>query len=178
MAENNAQGKKGPEPSSPPPDSGSQDVGLGLTGVEASSPDSRAAADGNRESIAGATAEDAALAALATAEAASSSVGPDSPSFALLAALRAQVTDLSSQVGSLNTKLVRSYTRIGDLEDETADRAVNEKRLAAKVAELETDKRKWEAEIARGGWVERVRAGTQLSVYSTRTDLRCLLGTG
>lgn len=83
-------------------------------------------------------------------------IDPNSPSFILVAALRSQITDLTSQVTSLNSKLVRSYTSIGDLEDEVHERKEGERRAKAKAVELEQDKQRWEREIERGGWIERV----------------------
>lgn len=83
-------------------------------------------------------------------------IDPDSPSFMLVASLRSQITDLTSQVTSLNSKLVRSYTATGDLEDELHDKRESEQRLQQRVKELEDYRAKWETEIERGGWVERV----------------------
>lgn len=79
------------------------------------------------------------------------------PSFILVASLRSQITDLTSQVTSLNSKLVSSYTRIGDFEDDLHDRADEVTRLKARVAALEKSKGDWEREIEVGGWVEKVR---------------------
>lgn len=81
----------------------------------------------------------------------------DSPSFILVATLRSRITDLTSQVTSLNSKLVTSYTRIGDFEDDLHDAREREEKLKAKIVALEKDKVTWEQEIERGGWVERVR---------------------
>jgi hypothetical protein len=80
----------------------------------------------------------------------------DSPSFVLVASLRSEITDLTHQVTSLNTKLVSSYTRIGDLEDDLHERVGEETRARQKISALETDKSTWEQEISGGGWVERV----------------------
>ena len=80
----------------------------------------------------------------------------DDDDFELMASLRSQITDLSSQVTSLNTKLVRSYTRIGDLEDDLHDKGQKESRAQAKVEALENDKISWAAQIEQGGWIERV----------------------
>jgi chromosome segregation ATPase len=77
-------------------------------------------------------------------------------SFILVAQLRSQITDLTSQVTSLNTKLVKSYTTNGDLEDELHDTKEREAQLRKRVAQLEKDSAKWEKEIEAGGWVERV----------------------
>jgi len=83
-------------------------------------------------------------------------IDPNSASFLLLASLRSQITDLSSQVTSLNSKLIRSYTQIGDLEDDIHDVRSQDQRLKAHLATLEADKKRWEREIEGGGWVERV----------------------
>lgn len=110
--------------------------------------------------------DNATLAALAASSSSSLPISPnrveddhqevDSPSFLLVAALRSQITDLTSQVTSLNSKLVRSYTTVGDLEDEVHERREGERRAKARAVELEQDKQRWEREIERGGWVERV----------------------
>lgn len=78
---------------------------------------------------------------------------PTEPS---VAALEARIADLTSQVTSLNAKLVRSFDRIGDLEDDLHEKGRNDSRVQAHVAELERDKTTWEAEMEGGGWVERV----------------------
>jgi len=83
-------------------------------------------------------------------------IDPNSASFLLLASLRSQITDLTSQVTSLNSKLVKSYTQIGDLEDDLHDVRSEDQRLKAKLTTLEADKARWEREIEGGGWVERV----------------------
>jgi hypothetical protein len=75
----------------------------------------------------------------------------------LVAFLRGQITDLTSQVTSLNGKLVKSYTTRGDLEDTLHDTQEMERQLKKRVKDLETDKEKWTKEIEQGGWVERVR---------------------
>lgn len=74
----------------------------------------------------------------------------------LVAFLRGQITDLTSQVTSLNGKLVKSYTTRGDLEDTLHDTQEMERQLRKRVKDLEADKEKWTKEIEQGGWVERV----------------------
>lgn len=81
----------------------------------------------------------------------------------LVAILRAQITDLASQVTSLNSKLVKSYTTRGELEDELHEKQEQERAMRKRVADLEKDKEKWEKEIEAGGWVEKVR----LAFYSS-----------
>jgi len=83
----------------------------------------------------------------------SSSLTPDE----LVAFLRGQITDLTSQVTSLNGKLVKSYTTRGDLEDNLHETKQVEMGLRKRVKELEVDKERWTKEIEQGGWVERVR---------------------
>ncbi|GEM09866.1 GDP/GTP exchange factor Sec2p [Rhodotorula toruloides] len=73
----------------------------------------------------------------------------------LIAILRAQITDLASQVTSLNSKLVKSYTTRGELEDELHEKQEQERAMRKRVADLEKDKEKWEKEIEAGGWVEK-----------------------
>ncbi|GAA5854235.1 hypothetical protein JCM8547_001748 [Rhodosporidiobolus lusitaniae] len=80
---------------------------------------------------------------------------PSATNDELLAALRTQITDLASQVTSLNSKLVKSYTTRGELEDDLHDKQEQEQLLRRRVAELEKDKQRWEAEIEAGGWVEK-----------------------
>ncbi|KAI5476946.1 GDP/GTP exchange factor Sec2p [Pseudohyphozyma bogoriensis] len=112
------------------------------------------------------------LAALAASDAVSSD--PNSPSFILVAALRSQITDLTSQVTSLNSKLVSSYTRTGDLEDDLHDRIQQGTKLSARVKELEQDKVKWEKEIEKGGWVERnhVQSEMQRLMYKVMEETK------
>lgn len=83
-------------------------------------------------------------------------IDPNSASFLLLASLRSQITDLSSQVTSLNSKLVKSYTQIGDLEDDLHEVKAEDYRLKSQLSTLVQDKQRWEREIEGGGWVERV----------------------
>ena len=88
----------------------------------------------------------------------SSSLTPDE----LVAFLRGQITDLTSQVTSLNGKLVKSYTTRGDLEDNLHETKQVEMGLRKRVKELEVDKERWTKEIEQGGWVERVRSLSHL----------------
>lgn len=81
----------------------------------------------------------------------------------LVAFLRGQITDLTGQVTSLNSKLVKSYTTRGELEDDLHDNEEAVRSLRQRVAQLEQDKVKWDKEIEAGGWVEKVRPGHPLS---------------
>lgn len=92
----------------------------------------------------------------------------------LVASLRGQITDLTSQVTSLNGKLVKSYTTRGDLEDNLHDTQEVERQLRTRVKDLEADKEKWTKEIEQGGWVERVRLSFLSSQSShASTHLNC-----
>ncbi|GAA6001412.1 uncharacterized protein JCM10292_006241 [Rhodotorula paludigena] len=73
----------------------------------------------------------------------------------LIPFLRGQITDLTGQVTSLNSKLVKSYTTRGELEDDLHDAQENERNLRKKVADLERERAKWDKEIEAGGWVEK-----------------------
>ncbi|GAA5921772.1 hypothetical protein JCM3775_001813 [Rhodotorula graminis] len=73
----------------------------------------------------------------------------------LVAFLRGQITDLTGQVTSLNSKLVKSYTTRGELEDDLHDNEEAVRGLRQRVAQLEQDKVKWDKEIEAGGWVEK-----------------------
>ncbi|KAM0752425.1 hypothetical protein T439DRAFT_324515 [Meredithblackwellia eburnea MCA 4105] len=90
------------------------------------------------------------------------------PSFVLVASLRSQITDLTSQVSSLNTKLVSSYTRIGDFEDDLHERHNEIKALKSQVTELQRSKDTWEREIEAGGWVEKHHVQTEMRGLMTR----------
>lgn len=81
---------------------------------------------------------------------------PEASADELVAFLRGQITDLTSQVTSLNGKLVKSYTTRGDLEDNLHDIQEVEMQLKKRVKDLELDKERWTKEIEAGGWVERV----------------------
>lgn len=80
----------------------------------------------------------------------------------LVAFLRGQITDLTGQVTSLNSKLVKSYTTRGELEDDLHDNEEAVRGLRQRVAHLEQDKVKWDKEIEAGGWVEKVRPRASL----------------
>ncbi|GAA5983334.1 hypothetical protein JCM10908_000245 [Rhodotorula pacifica] len=73
----------------------------------------------------------------------------------LVAMLRGQITDLAGQVTSLNSKLVKSYTQRGEIEDDLHDTQEQEALLKMRVAELERDRERWTKEIEAGGWVEK-----------------------
>ncbi|GAA6061479.1 hypothetical protein JCM10212_002558 [Sporobolomyces blumeae] len=80
---------------------------------------------------------------------------PQATADELVAFLRGQITDLTSQVTSLNGKLVKSYTTRGELEDDLHDIQEVERQLRTRVKDLEADREKWTKEIEAGGWVEK-----------------------
>lgn len=73
----------------------------------------------------------------------------------LVAMLRGQITDLTGQVTSLNSKLIKSYTQRGEIEDDLHDIQEEHTILKMKHAELERERDRWTKEIEAGGWVER-----------------------
>lgn len=80
----------------------------------------------------------------------------DSTTDSLVEKLNNEILELSSQVTSLNSKLINGYTRLGDLEDELEEKNSKEFKLLNKLNELEKEKLEREKSIETGGWVERV----------------------
>lgn len=74
-----------------------------------------------------------------------------------LARLKSQISELTSQVTSLNGKLVQSYNRVGGLEDDIHGRSIEVKDLQSKVEKLEAERRTWEERYEGGLLVEKVR---------------------
>ena len=73
-----------------------------------------------------------------------------------LSALKNQIAELTSQVTSLNGKLVQSYNRVGGLEDDIHGRAMEAKALQTKVEKLEAERKTWEERYEGGLLVEKV----------------------
>jgi len=71
-------------------------------------------------------------------------------------ALHSQVSELQSQLASLNSKLVGSFQRVGDLEDQLEHDKEMTLGLRNKVNELETLKSNWERKMEGGLLVEKV----------------------
>ncbi|KAH8925279.1 hypothetical protein BT69DRAFT_1295794 [Atractiella rhizophila] len=84
---------------------------------------------------------------------------PESPTFSLITSLRSQITDLTSQVHTLNSKLVSSFHKISDLEDEQEHARVLKKRVAG----LEKEKQEWNAALEGGTFVERRHVQSELT---------------
>jgi hypothetical protein len=70
--------------------------------------------------------------------------------------LRSKVADLTSQVTSLNGKLVASYNRVGNLEDEADQKVMEIRDLTSKVDRLEAERKVWEDKYEGGLLVEKV----------------------
>lgn len=70
--------------------------------------------------------------------------------------LRHKVVDLASQVTSLNGKLVASYNRVGNLEDEADQKVMEIRSLTSKVGKLEAERKIWEDKYEGGLLVEKV----------------------
>lgn len=73
-----------------------------------------------------------------------------------LSALKNQIAELTSQVTSLNGKLVQSYNRVGGLEDDIHGRSMEAKALQTKVEKLEAERKTWEERYEGGLLVEKV----------------------
>lgn len=78
------------------------------------------------------------------------------PYSVLEATLRLQIADLMSQVSSLNSKLVSSFGRVGDLEDTLDGEKHKSDRLARQVKTLTDERTRWEERVEGGMLVEKV----------------------
>lgn len=89
--------------------------------------------------------------------------------------LKLKVTDLASQVTSLNGKLVASYNRVGNLEDEADQKVMEIRTLTSKVEKLEAERKIWEDKYEGGLLVEKVgghiRRTWRRSVYTCQPAL-------
>lgn len=70
--------------------------------------------------------------------------------------LKAELADMQSQLASLNSKLVNTFGRIGDLEDELENANGMTVGLRNKVNELEVERSAWDRRMEGGHIVERV----------------------
>jgi hypothetical protein len=85
--------------------------------------------------------------------------------------LRAQVQDLFSQVTQLNSKLVSSYDRVSDLEDDLHMSSANARSSALKIAQLELERTQHLSALNTGLLVERSAVTAELSrVMEKATD--------
>lgn len=77
--------------------------------------------------------------------------------------LRHKVIDLASQVTSLNGKLVASYNRVGNLEDEADQKVMELRNLTSKVEKLEAERKIWEDKYEGGLLVEKAHVQLELT---------------
>ncbi|PWN48027.1 hypothetical protein IE53DRAFT_381668 [Violaceomyces palustris] len=93
---------------------------------------------------------------------------PRQPEFAIeapeakIARLEAQVSDLTNQVTGLNGKLVRSFERISDLEDDLSDAHARIMSYTTKIAELEKEREEHLAALNTGLLVERAHVSSEM----------------
>lgn len=76
--------------------------------------------------------------------------------------LQAQVSDLTNQVTGLNEKLVKSFNRIADLEDDYSDAQENIRTMAAKIKELEKERAEHLDALNTGLLVEKAHVSSEM----------------
>jgi Rab guanine nucleotide exchange factor SEC2 len=81
----------------------------------------------------------------------------------LISSLRSQITDLFSQVTQLNSKLVTSYDRVSDLEDELHMRSSNLRQSSLKISQLELERTQHLSALNTGLLVEREQVKEELN---------------
>ncbi|KAI0828610.1 hypothetical protein BC628DRAFT_1316486 [Trametes gibbosa] len=81
----------------------------------------------------------------------------------VIESLRAQVQDLFSQVSQLNNKLVRSYDRVSDLEDELHVSSSNYRQATLKISQLELERTQHLSALSTGLLVEKSHVTTELN---------------
>lgn len=81
----------------------------------------------------------------------------------VIESLRAQVQDLFSQVTQLNNKLVRSYDRVSDLEDELHVTSSNLRQTTLKISQLELERTQHLSALSTGLLVEKSHVTTELN---------------
>lgn len=92
----------------------------------------------------------------------SSSSDPDAQA-QVIASLRSQVQDLYSQVSQLNNKLVRSYDRVSDLEDELHVTSASLQNATVKVSQLQLEHAQHVSALSTGLLVEKANVTTELT---------------
>ncbi|KAK0520764.1 hypothetical protein OC834_006910 [Tilletia horrida] len=108
-------------------------------------------------------------AAAAAAAASASSTTLTEPSAAdTTAKLEAHILDLTAQVTGLNEKLVRSFERISDLEDDLSDAHARVSAYSIKVAELEKERQEHLAALNTGLLVEKAHVSSEMSKLMER----------
>ena len=81
----------------------------------------------------------------------------------VISSLRAQITDLITQVSQLNSKLVKSYDRVSDLEDEVHVAAQNARTTSLKISNLEIERAQHLAALNTGLYVEKAHVTAELT---------------
>ena len=77
--------------------------------------------------------------------------------------LRSQVQDLFAQVSQLNSKLVRSYDRVSDLEDELHISSSNLRQATVQISQLELERSQHLAALSTGLLVEKEQVTSELT---------------
>ncbi|CAD6885423.1 unnamed protein product [Tilletia laevis] len=94
---------------------------------------------------------------------------PEPPSHAdTIAKLEEHILDLSAQVTGLNEKLVRSFERISDLEDDVSDAHARVSSYSVKVAGLEKERQEHLAALNTGLLVEKAHVTSEMSKLMER----------
>ncbi|KAI0918780.1 hypothetical protein AcW1_009492 [Taiwanofungus camphoratus] len=81
----------------------------------------------------------------------------------VIESLRSQIQDLFSQVSQLNNKLVKSYDRMSDLEDELHVTSTNLRQSTLKVSDLEFERSQHLSALSTGLLVEKDHVTTELT---------------
>ena len=92
----------------------------------------------------------------------STSVDPDAQEM-LISSLRTQIQDLFAQVNLLNSKLVKSYDRISDLEDDIHVASANLRSSSLKISHLELERTQHLSALNTGLLVEKSHVTTELN---------------
>ena len=92
----------------------------------------------------------------------STSVDPDAQEM-LISSLRTQIQDLFAQVSQLNSKLVKSYDRVSDLEDDLHVASANLRSSSLKISHLELERTQHLLALNTGLLVEKSHVTTELN---------------
>ena len=92
----------------------------------------------------------------------SNNVDPDAQEM-LISSLRAQIQDLFAQVSQLNNKLVKSYDRVSDLEDDLHVASANFRSSSVKISQLELERTQHLSALNTGLLVEKSHVTTELN---------------
>ncbi|KAJ3921987.1 proline-rich protein [Lentinula edodes] len=87
----------------------------------------------------------------------------DDPQTELISTLRGQIQDLFTQVTQLNSKLVQSYDRVSDLEDDLHVNQSNLRQSTLKISQLELEKTQHLSALNTGTLVERSNVVEELT---------------